>query len=96
MTTATATVPATFELDESLKARILELVGRRKTGPLEIVREALAHLEREEDEDEAFYQEALEAERDYQEGDGYYNVFVNVETGEIEEFEYNNGLAGLG
>ena len=41
-------------------------------------------------------QEANEAERDYQEGDGYYNVFVNVETGEIEEFEYNNGLAGLG
>ena len=67
MTTATATAPATFELDESLKARILDLAGRRKTGPLEIVREALAHLEREEDEDEAFYREALEAERDYQE-----------------------------
>ncbi len=28
--------------------------------------------------------------------DGFYNVFVNVETGEIEEFEYNSALAGLG
>ena len=37
-----------------------------------------------------------EEERDYREGDGFYNVFVNVETGEIEEFEFNNGLAGLG
>ncbi|MCR5566730.1 MAG: hypothetical protein K6F61_07740 [Clostridiales bacterium] len=35
-------------------------------------------------------------EREYREGDGYYNVFVNVETGEIEDFEYNNGLGGLG
>ena len=37
-----------------------------------------------------------EEERDYREGDGYYNVFVNVETGEIEDFEYNNGLGGIG
>lgn len=36
------------------------------------------------------------AQREYREKDGYYNVFVNVETGEIEEFEYNNGMAGLG
>ena len=28
--------------------------------------------------------------------DGFYNVFVNVETGEIEEYEYNSGLAGMG
>ena len=28
--------------------------------------------------------------------DGFYNVFVNVETGEIEEFEYNSALAGQG
>ena len=35
-------------------------------------------------------------EREYTEKDGYYNVFVNVETGEIEEYEYNNGLAGQG
>ena len=28
--------------------------------------------------------------------DGFYNVFVNVETGEIEEYEYNSALAGLG
>jgi hypothetical protein len=28
--------------------------------------------------------------------DGFYNVFVNVETGEIEEFEYNSALAGIG
>ena len=35
-------------------------------------------------------------ERDYQEGDGYYNVFVNVETGEIEEYEYNSALGGIG
>lgn len=63
----TATAPATFDLDDILKARILALAGRRKAAPLEIVREALAHLEREEDEDDAFYQEALQAERDYQE-----------------------------
>ena len=28
--------------------------------------------------------------------DGFYNVYVNVETGEIEEYEYNSGLAGIG
>ena len=28
--------------------------------------------------------------------DGFYNVFVNVETGEIEEYEYNSALSGLG
>lgn len=34
--------------------------------------------------------------RQYQEGDGYYIVYVNVETGEIERFEYNSGLGGQG
>ena len=33
---------------------------------------------------------------DYKEGDGYYVVQVNVETGEIEEYEYNSGLGGQG
>ena len=28
--------------------------------------------------------------------DGYYNVYVNVETGAVEEFEYNSALAGQG
>ncbi len=28
--------------------------------------------------------------------DGFYIVFINVETGEIEEFEYNSALAGQG
>ena len=28
--------------------------------------------------------------------DGFYNVYVNVETGEIEEYQYNSALAGLG
>ena len=32
----------------------------------------------------------------YREGDGYYNVFVNVETGEIEEYQYYSGLGGQG
>ncbi|MER2144243.1 MAG: hypothetical protein ABS888_10600, partial [Eubacteriales bacterium] len=41
-------------------------------------------------------QEANGEDREYREGDGYYNVFVNVETGEIEDFEFNNGLGGLG
>lgn len=41
-------------------------------------------------------QEANDEEREYQTGDGYYNVFVNVETGEIEEFEYNSALGGVG
>ena len=27
---------------------------------------------------------------------GYYNVFVNVETGVVESFEYNSALNGLG
>ena len=31
-----------------------------------------------------------------EEKDGYYVVWVNVETGEIEEYEYNSGLAGKG
>ena len=30
------------------------------------------------------------------EKDGYYNVFVNVETGVVEEYEYNSALAGVG
>ncbi len=34
--------------------------------------------------------------RAHEQKDGYYNVFVNVETGEIEEFEYNSGLGGQG
>ena len=25
-----------------------------------------------------------------------YNIFVNVETGEIEEYEYNSALGGVG
>ena len=33
---------------------------------------------------------------DYKEGDGYYVVYVNVETGEIEEYVYNSGLGGQG
>lgn len=33
---------------------------------------------------------------DYKEGDGYYVVYVNVETGEIEEYIYNSGLGGQG
>ena len=31
-----------------------------------------------------------------EEKDGYYIVYVNVETGEIEEYEYNSGLGGKG
>lgn len=31
-----------------------------------------------------------------EEKDGYYIVYVNVETGVIEEYEYNSGLAGQG
>lgn len=30
------------------------------------------------------------------EKDGYYVVYVNVETGEIENYEYNSGLGGIG
>ena len=30
------------------------------------------------------------------EKDGYYNVFVNVENGTVEEYEYNSALAGEG
>ena len=30
------------------------------------------------------------------EKDGYYVVYINVETGEIETYEYNSGLSGLG
>jgi len=40
--------------------------------------------------------EARGEEPDRSEMDGFYNVFVNVETGEIEEYEYNSALAGLG
>jgi len=31
-----------------------------------------------------------------EEKDGYYIVYVNVETGEIEEYEFNSGLGGIG
>ncbi len=34
--------------------------------------------------------------RGYSEGDGFYVVYVNVETGEIEEYEYNSALGGQG
>ena len=30
------------------------------------------------------------------EKDGYYNVYINVETGEVEEYEYNSALSGEG
>lgn len=30
------------------------------------------------------------------EKDGYYNVYVNVETGEVENYEYNSALGGEG
>ena len=69
MTTATATAPD-IELDAALKARIRRLAERRGESPGQLVRAALEHLERTErdrrEEDMAFYQEALEAERDYQ------------------------------
>ena len=32
----------------------------------------------------------------HMEKDGFYVVYVNVETGEIEEYEYNSGLGGMG
>ena len=32
----------------------------------------------------------------HEEKDGFYVVYMNVETGEIEEYEYNSGLGGLG
>ena len=65
MTTATATAPA-IELDEALKSRVHRLAEQWGKTPLEIVREALvSYLDREEEE--AFYQEALRAERRYQE-----------------------------
>jgi len=44
-------------------------------------------------------EEELEGEvavRQYKDKDGYYVVYVNVETGEIEDYEYNSGLAGIG
>ena len=62
MTTATA--PA-FDLDDTLKSRILRLAERRGASPAKIVQDALTSLEREEDEEEAFYREALRAEREY-------------------------------
>ncbi len=34
--------------------------------------------------------------RVHQEKDGYYKVYVNVETGVVEQYEYNSGLGGLG
>ena len=39
-------------------------------------------------------QEVVQPER--MEKDGYYVVYVNVETGEIEKYEYNSGLGGKG
>ena len=34
--------------------------------------------------------------RTHTEKDGYYKVFVNVESGAVEQFEYNSALGGLG
>ena len=31
-----------------------------------------------------------------EEKDGFYVVYVNVETGEVEDYEFNSGLAGKG
>ena len=61
MTTATA---AAFDLDDTLKSRILRLAERRGASPAQLVRDALAALEREDDEEEAFYREALRAEQE--------------------------------
>ena len=70
MTTATAAA-FDIELDAPLKDRIRQLAERRGESPGQIVRAALEHLERAErerrEEDEAFYQEALEAEREFHE-----------------------------
>ena len=41
-------------------------------------------------------QESENEPRPRTEKDGYYKVFVNVETGAIEEYEYNSALAGEG
>ena len=38
----------------------------------------------------------LNEKREYTEKDGYYIVYVNVETGEIEQYEYNSALGGEG
>lgn len=68
MTTATATVP-NLELDATLTARIRQLAEQRGESPSRLVQTALDHLERRErearEEEDAFYREALEAERDY-------------------------------
>ena len=70
MTTATATVP-NIELDATLMARIRQLAERRGESPSRLVQAALDHLERREqearEEEDAFYQEALEAERQFRE-----------------------------
>lgn len=41
-------------------------------------------------------QQAAEGPRPRAEMDGFYNVFVNVETGAVESFEYNSALNGIG
>jgi hypothetical protein len=28
--------------------------------------------------------------------DGYYKVYINVETGAVEQYEYNSALGGIG
>ena len=51
-----------------------------------------------------FHVEYLLYNDEYETGDmtkrtemnGYYNIFVNVETGTVEEYEYNSSLAGQG
>ena len=47
---------------------------------------------------EEYPQELIDAgePRPRTEMNGYYNVFVNVETGAVENFEYNSALNGLG
>ena len=69
MNTATAIAPDIM-LDAALLARIREIADRRGESPGQLVRAALDHLEATErarhDADEAFYQEALEAEREYE------------------------------
>ena len=46
--------------------------------------------------DQFVAQEGGKAIREHLDKDGYYNVCVNVQTGEIVDYEYNSALGGIG
>ena len=46
--------------------------------------------------DEDSFTEEMAQDPNYYRQNSYFKIYVNVETGVIEQYEYNSGLGGVG